>query len=79
MPRSKPQNTRRKLESAMNHIDKAIKHIYDVLPFGVDIKDWDERYVKLVQMNTRLIGVYDCIFSMLFPEGEEKDEKQDDN
>jgi len=75
MPRSKPQNTRRKLQSAVKHIDKAVNYIYDILPFGVDVKEWDERYVTLLNVSMRLIGAHDYIESLLNPEKEEENEK----
>jgi len=75
MPRSKPQHTRRRLESAMNHIGKAIMQIYNVLPLGEDVKNWDERYQELLRMNTRLIGVHDYIASLLGYREEEENEK----
>jgi len=79
MPRSKPQHTRRRLESAMNHIGKAIVQIHNVLPIGEDIKNWDERYQDLLRMNIRLISVHDYIASLLGYKGEEENEGQDNN
>ncbi|GEM_PF-6763304 len=79
MPRSKPQNTRRRLESAANHIRKAIVYIHDILPKGEDVRQWDERYQRLLLMCVRLIGVCDYIDSLLYPEGDEKSEEQNNN
>jgi len=79
MPRSKPQNTRRKLESAIKHIDKAVNYIYNILPLDVYVGEWDERYQTLLRMNIRLIGVRDYIESLLNPEKVGENEKQDNN
>jgi len=75
MPRSKPQKTRLKLERAVKHISKAIVYIYDILPLGVDVKEWDERYKTLAKMGIRLMGVRDYIELLLNPEKEGDDDK----
>jgi len=68
MPRSKPQDTRRKLNSAMNHIVKAVSNIYDILPVDMDVHDWDERYLELLKTNIQLMELHHRIDSILNPE-----------
>lgn len=65
MPRTGPQNTRRLLKSAMNHIDKAITQINKVFPWDQDPEDWDERYKDLVKQNVALIRVYEYFEDLL--------------
>jgi len=79
MPRSKPQDTRRKLNSAMNHILKAVTHIYDILPVDMHVEDWDERYLKLLRINIQLMDMYHLVDGILNPEKAVDEDDQDAN
>jgi len=49
LPRSKPQDTRRRLRSAVNHVDKAIQQLAFILPLSEEYKNWDEKYQTLME------------------------------
>jgi len=70
MPRSKPQDTRRKLYSALKHIYRAVDRIYEVLPWDLNTKDWDESYLELVAYANQMMTIYYRIYSVLNPDEE---------
>jgi len=70
MPRSKPQDTRRKLNMALNHITKAVANIYDILPVDMDVEEWDERYLELLRVNIQLMEMSHVVDAILHPKEE---------
>jgi len=49
MPRSKPQETRRRLRSAVKHADKAVQQLAYIMPFEDDYENWDSNYKHLME------------------------------
>jgi len=48
LPRSKPQETRRRLRSAVKHADKAVKQLAYIMPLEIEYEEWDEKYKDLL-------------------------------
>lgn len=77
MPRSKPQDTRRRLASAQKHISTASMLIKECLPTQAPIEEWEARYQFLGIIALALDDVITGLKNILGSDGGGKVSEED--